>query len=546
MTLGAPAYVNDGLLKHLRETVRRVPSDARAWHALGGVALQAGEIGEARFAFTQSVYLAPTAIAEGIVAADLLAKANCPAEAEHLLRRLLERSPNNQDVKLRLVQFLLDTGRESAALTEALEGLQQHPRSIDFHLLAATSLERQDQLIKANEHLASALAIDGNNLEANRRLGTVLTQLGDTAGAVRCWRRIVTRTDGEDIEALTGLGISLSSDGRHAEAVQVLHEVVRRRPGSAEPLCDLGMALNAADQIDEAVGAFNQALAIDPQSPQAYCGLGLAYQKQRRWVEAAQAFRTTEQLAPDNVIGPLNLGLALTEIGDGAGAQRALLRASALAPDDMDVKVALEVAATLETKERTPTPVGVSVRIPTPARTPTPVPGGFGPSITGDLRSFQLFDVLEFLRLQKKTGSLVVSSRQGAGMLRLCNGALTSASAPRVKRLGDVLVDSHVITRAQLESALEHQREDPHENMESLGEVLLREKYIDQARLTVAIRRQVMAALEEMLKWHEGAFSFHPALAGELPPIAMDLQEVMMKLMRMNDERSAGRVPRND
>ena len=96
----------------------------------------------------------------------------------------------------------------------------------------------------------------------------------------------------------------------------------------------------------------------------------------------------------------------------------------------------------------------------------------------------------------------------------------------------------------QLERALQHQRAEPDETMGSLGEVLLRDNVVDKARLTAALRRQVMAALEEMLRWGEGAFSFHPALEEELPPIAMDLQEVMMKLMRLSDERNAGRPVR--
>jgi Flp pilus assembly protein TadD len=529
--------VTQGGLKQQRELVRQTPSDASAWYTLGTLALEAGEIGEARFAFTQSVYLDPQQVDQALRAVEQLAKAGCDPEAEHLLRRVLERSPGCKEARLRLGKLLIDTGREVQASAELDAVLQTQPRDVDLQLLAATASERQGMLTKASEHLSAALAADPDNIVAGRRLGGVLSQLGDSAGAVRCWRRIVMRTAGKDMAAMTGLGISLSSHGQHNEALQVLTEVARRQSHSPSALSDLGMALTAAGRVDEAAAAFKQALDIEPRSAQAHCGLGIAYQRQSRWHEAAQAFRATEQLAPDNPVGPLNLGLALSELGDKEGARRALLRAAALAPDDPEIRSVLEQALIPEPDPRTPTP---------PAGIGGAAAAGFGASINGDLKSFQLFDVLEFLRLQKKTGSLVVSSRQGAGIVRLVEGSLTSASAPRVKRLGEALVDSGLISRAQLERALSHQREEPRESAETLGSLLLRERVIDRDRLTTAIRRQVMAALEDMLSWKEGAFSFHPAQAddGVTPPVSLDLRDVMLKLMRLTDERNAGRPHR--
>ena len=545
MTSGAQAVAmgqSIGDLKELRETVRSTPNDAGAWFALAVAALDAGEVGEARFAFTQSVYLAPYALSQAVSAADLLAQAGSRPEAEHLLRRVLERSPDFREAQLRLGQLLLDMGREAQAAAELGAALANRPQDVDLHLLAATAHERAGALTAASEHLAAVLEVDPHHLEAGRRLGTLLGQLGDTEGAVRCWRRLVARTEGRDLDALTGLGISLSSNAQHDEALQILKDVARRRGRSASTLSDLGMALSAAGRIEEAAAAFERALQIEPQSPQAYCGLGIAYQRQSRWHEAAQAFRATEQLAPGSAVGPLNLGLALKELGDHEGARRALLRAAALEPNDPEIQAAVE--ATFAPNMNTMVGVG-QVGTPTPPTgTPVPKPGGFSASISGDLKSFQLFDVLEFLRLQRKTGSLVVSSRHGAGLVRLFAGAVTSASGPRVKRLGEALVEAGLITPTNLELALALQRqESARDGAESLGSVLLREELIAEERLTAAIKLQVLTALEDMLSWKEGAFSFHPTDEGEAPPITLDLQDIMLKLMRMADERNAGRVP---
>jgi tetratricopeptide (TPR) repeat protein len=281
------------------------------------------------------------------------------------------------------------------------------------------------------------------------------------------------------------------------------------------------MAMLSAGHIDAAIRSCSEALRIDARSAQAYCGLGLAYQRLQRWPEAAESFKIAEELAPDTAIAAFNLGLALAELDRPDEARRALLRASALAPDDAEIRAALDSL---------------------PARAaPTRAPAAPGPRFTGDIKTFALPEVLEFLRLQHKTGSLVVSSRRGAGIVRLVKGQVTSASAPGVGRLGEALVGRGIISRAQLDSALARQRRDESDGdgSEALGDLLIRERPADREPLTRVVFQQVLDAMEEMLAWKEGAFSFHPGGDRGMPVIAFDLQNVMLEIMRLADERDA-------
>jgi uncharacterized protein DUF4388 len=147
--------------------------------------------------------------------------------------------------------------------------------------------------------------------------------------------------------------------------------------------------------------------------------------------------------------------------------------------------------------------------------------------------------VLEFLRIQSKTGSLVVSSRHGAGIVRLLGGALTSASAPGTPRLGDALVEKGQLTRPQLHAALGKQRVLPEDTAESLGAILLHDRLIDRNQLGKIVFEQALTALEEMTSWTEGAFSFHPAQEGaEAPPVSFSIQQTVLELMRRRDEQA--------
>jgi tetratricopeptide (TPR) repeat protein len=310
--------------------------------------------------------------------------------------------------------------------------------------------------------------------------------------------------------------------------VQILAQVADRRAEVSTAHSDLGMALLAAGRLDEALAAFNRARTLDPQSAQVHCGLGLVYQQQGRWWEAADAYRMTEHLAPQNPVGPMNLGAVLGILGEHEQARAALQRATALAPADQEIREALEQLAV---------PEAVHDEVTRPALRADQ----FKASITGDLKTFQLLDVFEFLRIQIKTGSLVISSRRGAATIRVVRGRLDSAAAPGIKRLGEALVARGAITPAQLDLALSRQQEAKDKGKGkggegALGALLVREGALDGAQLGAVVLRQIVGALDEVLGWSEGTFAFNEAAEDSPPPISFDLQEVTLELVKMRDE----------
>jgi tetratricopeptide (TPR) repeat protein len=292
------------------------------------------------------------------------------------------------------------------------------------------------------------------------------------------------------------------------------------------------MALLAAGREDEALAALTRAVELDPQSAQAQCGMGLAHYEHARWKEAVAAFRAAERFAPDSAIGSFNLGLALERLGERDEARRALLRAAALEPHDEEIQRALE-----------PLLLGHS----TASSAPDARDGAA--SIRGELASFDLLNVLEFLRMQEKTGSLVISAPAGVGMLRLERGMLIGGSAPRLKRLGEVLVRRGLLSREKLRFALARQRElypglpgqgaasggaEPDAN--TLGAVLLRERLLEEQQLSDVLFRMILHVVSQINQWREGVFAFHSS-ADTAFPIRFNVQEVVLDLMRVEDEK---------
>jgi tetratricopeptide (TPR) repeat protein len=334
-------------------------------------------------------------------------------------------------------------------------------------------------------------------------------------------REAVQRRAG-DGEAITRLAIALSSSGAHDEAIRLLTEVTGRQPEDSAAHADRGMALLAAGELEEAMAAFRRARDLDGESAQAHCGLGLVWQQKGDWWEAADAFRMVERLAPRSPVGPLNLGLALEALGEHEQARQALMRAALLAPGDAEVRDALDQLAVPELVHDDHT-------------RPVLRADDFTSAVAGDLANFQILDVLEFLRSGSKTGALRVSSRRGAAVVRLARGRVTSASAPGVQKLGEMLIEAGVLRAEELESLLARQE---NEAQEALGTLLLREAVVDGPQLNDAVFRQVIGALDQVLDWTEGEFSFQSAADELPPPISFSLQEITLKVIKRRDHRA--------
>ncbi len=295
---------------------------------------------------------------------------------------------------------------------------------------------------------------------------------------------------------MTALGITLSRDGS-ARGSDPTAFGGRASAGPAWRRCRRiwRWRCSAAGQLEESIWGFSEALRLDPRSAQAQCGLGLAYQRLERWEEAAEAFRLTELLAPDQAVGALQ---------SRPGAARARASTRRRAGRCCGRRRWLPTTA----RSRRPSP-----RCRSTARGESPAPVAH---FSGDLGSFGLPEVLEFMRVQQKTGSLVLSSARAR---RRAPGAGPADQRLRPGRSATRrdLVSRGIISRADLEAALAIQRAAP-ADLGGAGERALRKRPGDRERLNQAVLQQIFDGLAEMLGWREGAFSFHPATPRSSPP----------------------------
>lgn len=146
-------------------------------------------------------------------------------------------------------------------------------------------------------------------------------------------------------------------------------------------------------------------------------------------------------------------------------------------------------------------------------------------ALEGDLRLFQLPDMLQVVSLQKKTGILTVQGEQDIIAISFLAGAVVAADALNQSvedGLGQVLAGERWVTPDQFTAVVaEHQA-----GGERLVDLLLARGLLDREQLLAALRKQTYRLLLLALRWREGEFKFY---AGEevsyeegFQPIAVD------------------------
>jgi hypothetical protein len=167
--------------------------------------------------------------------------------------------------------------------------------------------------------------------------------------------------------------------------------------------------------------------------------------------------------------------------------------------------------------------------------------------ISGSLKDVSVADVMQFIHLGRRTGTLLLSRGHERAMIGFHGGRLVSAQAPRTPKLGNLLVSSGMIDRGILDAAIRSQNEELERR--SLGQILVSSGSIDAQGLRQVIAEQIEQAVSEVMVWDTGTFEFaiddlrpiddialYPS--DVLPDADINTQMVLLEAARIFDERN--------
>ncbi len=156
-------------------------------------------------------------------------------------------------------------------------------------------------------------------------------------------------------------------------------------------------------------------------------------------------------------------------------------------------------------------------------------------SLSGNLKTMDLAELLQWVALGRKTGSMAFVRNKAKNYIYFKNGQIISSrSNEPTKQLGHFLLFQGKITEARLKRALEIQQQ----NRVILGKILIQEGFITQEDVEKALSSCTEEVIYDLFLWEDGYFHFtnNGYNLSELIVIKIDLNAAIFEGVRRKDD----------
>jgi len=148
-------------------------------------------------------------------------------------------------------------------------------------------------------------------------------------------------------------------------------------------------------------------------------------------------------------------------------------------------------------------------------------------SLVGNLEDLGLGDILQIVSLSRKSGVLVLNSRDREGKVVFLNGQVIRATSSQFgENLGDLLLRKGLITVEVLKKAVFIQRNS--ERPPRLGAILADKFGVPQAEIEAAVKEQIEKIVYSFFAWDQGSFAFELGEPGELATTSFSPLQFML------------------
>ena len=294
--------------REARAAVRLAPDAALPHATLAVVLARQGKAEEARTEPAAAVKLAPDDWSTPAQVARELANRKDWGNALRVVLDYLADYPDRVEMRLALVQLLMEKGDPATAEHEARETVRRAPQSAPAHDQLAWVLLQKKQPDAALVEVQEALRLDPKSSWYRMRLAAISRLKDDPRTAAAEYRRII-QADPTYAPARLQLAWTLYGLKDNAGALAEAREAVRL-DSSGETHFLLATVLDQSGQEDEAYREYKEALRLDPENPSAHNDLGVLLLRRGDVAGAIAEFREALRLSPANELYRKNLGIA--------------------------------------------------------------------------------------------------------------------------------------------------------------------------------------------------------------------------------------------
>jgi Flp pilus assembly protein TadD len=258
------------------------------------------------------------------------------SEAEGACLAVLSREPANP-AATHLLGLIRARGGDALAGEQLIRrSIEFSPDDPDLRLNFATFLRRHGRLADAARAYRRVLQLDPERLAARHGLALSLEGLGRVAEAEAECRALLAASP-RDARGWSALGAILTRRSRLAEAESAYRRALALNPRVGPAHQQLGALLVRMDRAEEALRELGSSQSLGVQGLELCLARARAYLQLGRVTEAERDFEQAVKLAPRHVPAQLELARLRQSCGDGEFA-RSLIAAVRQVPEDFELR----------------------------------------------------------------------------------------------------------------------------------------------------------------------------------------------------------------
>jgi tetratricopeptide (TPR) repeat protein len=348
----SPNYGSGKEIEVLRKVIAMSPTFARAHLAMGKALLQDGKVPEAITELQEAARLDPQSGETHYQMGLALARAGRKDEGTAELqkgRELSSADDRNQNVNLDIAEgrAALDKGDLDQAATKFRHATKLQPESSDAQRYLGVVLEQQGNSQGASDAYERAVDLNPGDVAARQGLQKMLdtrvgtddpARMGELEGYIRDSRfkevepllSAYVKDHPQSSWGWYALGYSWFGQQRIGESIRALAKSLQLDLKNAEAHKILGRDLMIIGRFDAAQIEFEQGIRYNPQSAEMHYNLGKLFSMQDNWGPGRKEFEAALRLNPSYVEALDALGMAQEALGDNADAVASYQKAIAL------------------------------------------------------------------------------------------------------------------------------------------------------------------------------------------------------------------------
>jgi tetratricopeptide (TPR) repeat protein len=153
------------------------------------------------------------------------------------------------------------------------------PKNAEIPYLIARAYVDMNNFKPAIPYFHKAIALDSSNVEWIYECALVYATIYDDKSAISYYELAAAKGYKKDNDYYENLADSYLASGQSAKGLQILQDLIVKKPADLELLNSLGFTNYKLKKYDEAIEYWNRILTYDKQNGRALYMIGMAYQK---------------------------------------------------------------------------------------------------------------------------------------------------------------------------------------------------------------------------------------------------------------------------